>query len=302
MRTKADPKLILILFFLMHSLLNIEAQKDSSSIRLAGWQLEVTNGIYTPPGQVGQKDLQSLVSNDPFLSKDLSKYEVSNSFAPSRGLVQGLWGGRLFFKRGQELGAPEFFIGLRYGQMVVNQTGFLKNRMDTLSTFVDPQTGINRVVLRKTSETYQFTITDHRIFMPLGFVINTDQKRYVYINFGLEVTPFLSFAHHFVSTQNIYQYEETVDAGTSTDFFSSFNAQSVQGSRKSIKGIGTGIYVGFPLSIYLQPFIKTNYRMKHVAMFLMVTPLYVSVKGPYAERQSLLRLISSVGIRFGLNK
>ncbi len=272
------------------------AQTDSSNYRFSGFQMDIGSGVYMQPALSDQKDLQRLIDDDPLVYHDFTGFTKTGGYIIYGPHFEGMAGGKVFLKT-KSIARRELFVGLRYGESISMASHYSREQLDTLSSYVEPD-GTTNYVIRKFTETYNFTIKGHRLFLPFGVNVSTRQERFFWFTAGLELTPFVTFGHQFFSNYTGWTMDVLVRAGQEPGFFGNNDQYQSDHNRSAIKGLATGLYMGLPLGIYLHPFRKENSALRFFNAFVSVMPLYAIDQSPFSGFRSAFLFNASAGIRF----
>jgi hypothetical protein len=278
------------------------AQKDTSSFKLSALQFDLAVPIGPNTVFIDQGDLKNSIAQDTFLYKDLSGYQEFANVGYYRNHFTLLAGVKVFYQREKSKGGPEFYLGCRYGQTNVGGSYYQKVLLDSSSTLIDPQTGKVITTTWKTTRAYSFSIWDHRIYLPFGANLKTDDSKMLWMNFGLELCPIFSFGQKFTSAKSQNEVVRFFEQGSATNVMGLSGTTLVNADQK-MKSLGFGLYAGCPMNLYFQPFIKLKRKtkLKGLNLCVGVTPLYFASKVTFLPIQTGMKLNYSAGIRWRLS-
>jgi hypothetical protein len=284
--------------------ISLSAQKDSSRLILSGIQADINSGFYTTTNETDQQHFQAFVKSDPNLYANLNGYQKENSYFISGTFFEQIAGGKCFFqlKKSNKF-RSEFFIGLRFTQHVVNAVSYSNATIDTVGKFNDPQTGATKYIIKENSSNYYFLIRGNTLYLPLGMNFTTNSNKFFWFSAGIELAPSVLFNHTFVSDHDITVRQSIVAAGQSPDSFGSdIESFSRSANTQKTRGLGTGIYLGVPLSFYIHPMRKETNGLQGINLFVTLMPLATYSTTSFSSWARGFTGNVGAGVRYNLRK
>ncbi len=279
------------------------SQKDSSSISqdhqksssLKALQFDwgsIPNTLLVNPSQ---QELQAVIPNDVFLNKDLTGFTKAKLNWITGRPFNMMVGFKLFLHQSRHL---ETFVGARYGQLFIVGTTYQRTLIDTTESITDPFSGNQTFSVKVERQYFNFGIHAHRIFIPLGANVFTDQRKLFWLSAGFEICPFVNFKYQLESQFVFGKWEEEIEAGAEPKSFD-FNGEKGTFVRYlPVKGYSIGFYFGIPVVLHFHPFVKEQKFLSRFHAFGSLMPMVVFNSTQFGKPNTRLNLGGYLGIRY----
>ncbi|MBL7930831.1 MAG: hypothetical protein JNL60_02960 [Bacteroidia bacterium] len=281
------------------------AQKDSSA-KCKARIFSISAELGVPPWlsmqQVKQSDYQSLVPNNEMLNADYSGFKSSPGYAFMNPGFQGMPGIKVYADLGGKKYRKEIYFGLSFSKEYVSGISYNRESYDTIGVFIDPANNKTLYDIVSINDYYNFSIVSNRWMIPLGFNFTSNQDKFFWISLGLQIAPSISTNYKFVSghTQNTIEY--LLEPGEEVKYGNGYQKSnhigfSAKQTSSSLSGLGFGLYVSAPVSVYMHPFKRAKF-LKHLNPMISASPYFGLAKHKYSNMLSGFGTIVSAGLRY----
>lgn len=298
-------KNLLTLLILLLCIGYSQAQKDSSTkckARIFSIHAELGVPPWLNMQKASQSDYQRLVPNNEMLNADYNGFKSSPGYAFMNPGFQGMPVIKVYADLGGKKYKKEIYFGLGFSKEYVSGISFNRELQDTIGIFTDPVNNKTLYNVISINDYYNFNVVANRWIIPLGLNVTSNRDKFFWISMGLQLAPSLSTNYKFVSsyTQNTMEY--LLEPGEELKYGNGFQKSNHIGyngkqTSTSLSGLGFGLYVSAPVSVYLHPFKRVKV-LKHLNPMISASPYFGLAKHKYSNVLTGFGAMMSVGLRY----